>query len=60
MASTPDAAAIAAAFPEAVAAAQQLRQAFGSSVRILYARNQSGEEIKAAGFNPKTEYPFNL
>jgi hypothetical protein len=36
---------IARKFPEAVAFARQLRDVFGPEVRLLYARNQQGEEL---------------
>ena len=36
---------IARKFPEAVALARDLREAFGEGVKIIYAKNQEGEEI---------------
>ena len=32
-------------FPEAVAFARQIRDVFGPDVRLIYARNQQGEEL---------------
>jgi hypothetical protein len=36
---------IAQRFPEAVAFARQFRDVFGPGVRLIYARNQRGEEL---------------
>jgi hypothetical protein len=36
---------IAKRFPEAVAFARQFRDVFGPGVRLIYARNQNGEEL---------------
>jgi hypothetical protein len=36
---------IASTFPEAVAVARQFRDVFGPGVRLIYARNQRGEEL---------------
>jgi len=38
-------AAIAETWPEAVEFAQAMREAFGDDVKLIYARNQSGQEI---------------
>jgi len=36
---------IAAKFPEAVRVAREFRDAFGPGVRLIYARNDAGEEL---------------
>lgn len=50
---------IAERFPEAVAFARALRDAFGPGVRLVYARNRQGEELGRLDLAQPSERPVD-